>query len=46
MYLKQNPQNSSTAKVSKHITSGFQYLQYLHLEAQKIIMMYTEENIV
>ena len=29
---KNNPENSSTTKVSKHIPSAFQCLQYLHLE--------------
>ena len=30
---KNNPENSSTKKVSKHSTRFFQWLQYLHLEA-------------
>ena len=30
---KNNPENSSAGKVSKHIPSGFSSLQYLHLEA-------------
>ena len=30
---KNNPENSSTPKVSEHIPSGFQCLQYHHLEA-------------
>ena len=29
---KSDPENSSTAKVSKHISSGFSMLQYLCLE--------------
>ena len=31
--MKNNPENSSTTKASKPILSGFQCLQYLHLEA-------------
>ena len=30
---KSNPENSSTAKVSEDIPSGFQCLQYHHLKA-------------
>ena len=41
---KNNPENSSTTKVSKHI-SVFQCLQHLHLEEQKGNMTYTEVKI-
>ena len=30
---KNNPKNSFTTKVSEHIPSGFQFLQYIQLEA-------------
>ena len=30
---KNNPENSSTTKVSEHIHQVFQFVQYLHLEA-------------
>ena len=43
---KDNPENSSTTKLSKPIPSGFHCLQYLHLEAKKISTMYTELKIV
>ena len=43
---KNYPENSSTTKVSEHILKVFQYLQYPHLEAQKISMMYTDAKIV
>ena len=43
---KNNHKNSSTTKVSEHILSGFQCLQYLQLEALKISMIYIEVNIV
>ena len=43
---KNNLENSSTTKVSKHILSSFSSLQYLHLEAKKISSMYTEIKIV
>ena len=41
---KNNPENSSTTKVSKHV-SVFQCLQYLHLEELKGNMAYTEVKI-
>ena len=44
---KINPENSSTTKVEKHIPSGFSIcLQYYHLKAKKITMIYTEVKIV
>ena len=43
---KNNPENSSTTKVSEHILKVFQCLQYPHLEAQKISIMYTDAKIV
>ena len=43
---KNNPDNSSTANVSEHIPEGFSSLEYLHLEAEKISMMYTDVKIV
>ena len=42
---KNNPENSSTTKISKPISSGFQCVQYLHLEAKKVSIMYTELKI-
>ena len=42
---KNNPENSSTTKVSEIFHQVFQYLQYCNLEALKISMMYTEVNI-
>ena len=42
---KNNPENWSTTKVSKHILSSFQCLQYLCLEPLKISMMYIEVKI-
>ena len=41
-----NPENSSTTMVTKHIHQVSQPLQYVHLEAQKTSMMYTEVKIV
>ena len=41
-----NPENSSTTKIGEHIPSGFRCLQYHHLKAWKISMMYTEIKIV
>ena len=46
---KNNPESSSTTKLSKHILSGisfFQCPQYYNLEALKISMKYTEVKIV
>ena len=40
-----NPENSSTTKVSEHISSGFQCAQCLHLKAQKISIMYIDLKI-
>ena len=37
---KNNPENSSTTKVSGHIPQVFQFLHYLHLQAQKISIMH------
>ena len=42
---KNNPENSSTTKVSELFHQLFQCLQYLYLEAQKISVMYTEVKI-
>ena len=42
---KNNPENSSRTKASEHILVS-QCLQYRHLEAYKISMMYTEVKIV
>ena len=39
---KNNPENSSTTKVSEHIPSFFQCLQYRHLKAYNISMRYIE----
>ena len=43
---KNNPENSSATKVSEHIPSGFACVQYYHLQAQKISMVYTEAKLV
>ena len=42
---KNNPENSSTTKVSEHIPSGFQFLLNRHLIAKKISIMYVEVTI-
>ena len=43
---KNNPENSSTTKVSEHIPSGFSMSTIQPLEAQKIGMTYTQVKIV
>ena len=47
---KDNAENLSTAKIDKHIPNIFhqvlQCLQYCHLQAQKISMLYIEAKIV
>ena len=42
---KNKPENSSTATLGKLIHQVFQCLQYHHLKAQKIIMIYVEVKI-
>ena len=39
---KNNPENSSTTKEVEHFHHVFLYLQYHHLKAWKVSMIYTE----
>ena len=42
---KNNPENSSTTKVSEYIPTFFQYLQDPHLETQKIGMIVQRQRL-
>ena len=46
MDVKKNPENSSTTKVGKHISSGFLMSTILSFKATRISMMYTEVKVV